>query len=107
MILVDVSDPTDPVQVGSLYVPGDESQGPVSAAIAGGYTYLACYDGLRVVDVSAPSHPTEAGFYNTPSYASKVTVAKGYTYLANRDDGLFILQYVHSTCHLPLILRQE
>jgi hypothetical protein len=105
LIVVDVSDPTEPREAGSLVVPGLEAQGPRAVAAAGGYAHLACYDGLRVVDISDPAHPTEAGFYDTPSYPTKVAVAKGYTFLADGDDGLFILQYIRSTCHLPLVFN--
>ena len=53
-------------------------------AVAGGYAYVADGgSGLRVVDVSTPSNPTEVGFYDTPGGAEGVAVAAGYAYVAD------------------------
>jgi hypothetical protein len=62
-------------------------------AVAGGYAYVAdAWEGLRVVDVSTPSNPTEVGFYDTPGWgAAGVAVAGGYAYVADRNSGLRVV----------------
>jgi hypothetical protein len=77
--VVDVSSPANPTEVGFWDTPGYAND----VAVAGGYAYVADYDGgLRVVDVSTPSSPMEVGFYDTPRWAEDVAVAGGYAYVA-------------------------
>jgi uncharacterized protein YijF (DUF1287 family) len=74
--------------VGYIDTPG-LAQG---VAIAGGYAYIADGDsGLRVVDVSTPSHPTEVGFYDTPGSARDVAIAGNYAYVADDNSGLRVI----------------
>jgi len=55
--VVDVTDPTAPVEVGALeFEPATAATGIV---VAGQVAYLATQDGLRVVDVSNPTRPVE------------------------------------------------
>ena len=63
-------------------------------AVAGNYAYVAheYYSGLRIIDVSNPAAPTEAGFYDTPGLAWSVAVAGDYAYVADGDGGLIILR---------------
>ena len=60
----------------------------------GTYAYVAGGD-LFVVDVSDPAAPVEAAVYNTPGWATNVTVASGasgtYAYVADLDGGVRIL----------------
>jgi len=48
-------------------------------------------DGLRIIDVSDPSNPSEIGFYDTDDYAYGVFVTGSYAYMADRRDGLRII----------------
>jgi hypothetical protein len=83
--VVDVSNPTAPIEIGFYNTPGVAR----GVTVAGGYAYVADgYSGLRVVDVSDPAAPTEVGFYDTPGYAIEVTVAGDYAYVADHDEGL-------------------
>jgi len=66
LIPVDISDPTDPVALGFL-----EVAWPLSAFAAGqGYLYLSevFQDTLRVIDVSDPTAPFQAGYFTRPGY---------------------------------------
>lgn len=57
--IVDVSDPTDPVEVGEV-----ESLGTVSnVTVSGNYTYVVDNLGLRIIDTSNPNEPSESGIY--------------------------------------------
>jgi hypothetical protein len=75
--------------VGSYDAPGSA----YDVAVAGNFAYVAAVSaGLRIIDVSDPAAPFEAGFYDIPAYAEGVAVAGGYTYVADTDGGLFILR---------------
>lgn len=67
MAVLDVSNPAHPAdecQIGVFF-------GVVEGvALAGDYAYVA--DGsfdLRIINISDPASPAEAGFYDTPGYA--------------------------------------
>jgi hypothetical protein len=60
---------------------------------------------LRIIDVSVPSAPVEAGFYDSPGYAYGVAVTGSYAYVADGDDGLVILAFTPFMIHLPLVQR--
>jgi len=84
--VIDVSDPSTPVEVGFYDTP-DEARG---VAVAGGYAYIADL-GLRVVDVSTPAAPVEVGFYDTAVYAYGLAAAGGYAYVADLDTDLRVV----------------
>jgi hypothetical protein len=86
--VIDVSDPTAPVQVALVETPGEA----LGVAVSDGYAYVADGgSGLRVFDVSAPSAPIEVGSYDTPGTAWDVAVAGAYAYVADEEAGLEIL----------------
>ena len=71
LVILDVSDPADPVFVGQLYCQGTGE----GIDIAGNYTYLADGSaGLLIIDIADPSNPTLAGNYDTPFWAHDVFV---------------------------------
>jgi hypothetical protein len=81
LVVLDISDPSDPTMLGQTDIMGDVVQG---VAVAGGYAYVAAeYAGLQVVDVSDPSDPRLVGSCDTPSRARDVAVAAGYAYVAD------------------------
>jgi hypothetical protein len=47
---------------------------------------------LRIIDVSNPAAPSETGFFDTGENAYGVAVSGNYAYLADGDDGLYIIQ---------------
>ena len=81
LVVLDVADPAKPVVVGQTGVlPGVVQD----VAVAGDYAYVAAaYSGLRIVNVSNPAAPTEAGYCDTPGTAYGVAVAGNYAYVAD------------------------
>jgi hypothetical protein len=100
--IVDVSDPAAPFQTGVYVTPSPWASYDV--AVAGGYAYLAdssfwhgnCYGGaLRIVDVSNPTAPFEAGIFETPEcgrgvafHSAHSTGVPGLASLASERDGM-------------------
>jgi hypothetical protein len=83
--VVDVSDPTAPVQLGVIRTPVFA----VGVAVTGGLAYVADdgypHDttGLVVVDVSNPAAPVELGALPTPGYTHSVASSGGLAYLGS------------------------
>ena len=86
--VVDISDPANPVEVGSYDPPGSTLGSGVF--FSDPYVYLADGLGLLVLDVSDPTAPTEAGFYNSIGFAIKVELDGDYAFVAGREGGLNI-----------------
>lgn len=92
--IVDVSDPTNPVVIGSFnsytnptnisYFPTYATPFADTVVVAGNYAYVGDQQGgLDIFDVSAPSSPMLVGSYpvdNQP-YASSVAVSGNYAYI--------------------------
>ncbi|MBU0507717.1 carboxypeptidase regulatory-like domain-containing protein [bacterium] len=47
--------------------------------------------GLRIINISSPTAPTEVGFHNTPGYAYGVAVSGNYAYVADYEQGLRVV----------------
>lgn len=82
--IYDFNEPSSPVQLGRILVPG-----PIQGiAVQGDYAYLADWDdGLRVIDVSDPLNPIETGFLDTPGDALGITVVGELAYVADGYGG--------------------
>jgi hypothetical protein len=92
--VIDISDPTAPLEVGSCSTPGDAH----GVAVAGSYAYVADGSGgLRVIDVSDPSALAEVEYWDTPGRASRVAVAEGYVYLGDGGWGLLVFPEISHT----------
>jgi hypothetical protein len=92
IIVVDVSDLSNPTTVGGYDTPGMAH----SVAVTGTLAYVADgSQGVRVVDVSNPANPKEAGFYNTSGEAVGVIVVGQYVYVADGSQGLQALDIVN------------
>jgi len=87
-IVMDVTDPTHPTEVGHCYVTGLIRD----IYIVGDYAYVADGDsGLQIIDISTPSAPSLTGTYNTGgSAAHRVDVSGDYAYLVD-GSGLRII----------------
>jgi hypothetical protein len=84
--VIDISDPTAPILVGS-YLARWSAWG---VAVVGTIVYVADQSsGLHIFDVSNPAQPVELGVY--PIYAWDVTVAAPYAYVAARYQGVYVL----------------
>ena len=96
LLVVDVSDPTNPVEIGRL----DAAAVVTGVAVEGDLAYLTegryptyDFDGLRVIDVSNPAAPVELGSLPTPSPALDVQVMGGLAYVttAEAESGLRVI----------------
>ena len=83
--ILDISDPTDPVPIGSYPGPW-----PVTnIAALGNYLYVDNLQGIYIVDISSPSNPTSLSFYQLYS-TREAHIIDSYMYLA-AGEGLLIL----------------
>jgi len=90
--VVSVADSAHPALVGGGCILNGV---PNEACAVGNYVYTALSPlGLEVISVADPAHPVEAGYYaGFYGGAPGVTVAGGFTYLANGADGLKVYQF--------------
>ena len=89
LMVADVSDAALPQVVGGVVLPRMISD----VAVSGIYAYVVDDEnGLRVIDVSTPSSPSEVGSVSTPvGGAYGVAVGGGYAYVANQSKGLRVV----------------
>ena len=88
-VVVDVGDPKNPQKVGSL--PSGSGQA-FDVAIDGNYAYLLDgATGLRVIDISDPTHPSVVADLGNTGYVNGVAVQGKYAYVAEKYAGLQIL----------------
>lgn len=97
LLIVNVGDPSNPVQVGE-YRGYQSDEYDASIAVQDGYAYLACRSkGLVVLDVSEPDRPVRIGGYNTTGSAEAVQVFGRYACIADGDAGLVVLNVSNPT----------
>lgn len=108
MGIIDASNPAAPFEIGFTQIPTD-SGGRGGLQVDGNYAYVTGGDqGLTVVNIENPSDPKEAGSYYMSSVAQDVDVNSGYVYVANRENGLFILRFDDGTpepIFIPMVSR--
>ncbi len=81
LLIVDVSDPENPVFTGNYQTSGTAND----VCISGDYAYIAAgFSGLQIVNISNPGSPSLAGSYSTPDRALTVQVIGNYAYIADR-----------------------
>ncbi|MFC1765993.1 hypothetical protein ACFL6U_28440 [Planctomycetota bacterium] len=86
--ILDVSDPTSPLEIGFVDTPG-EAWG---VAVSGSITYVADGEnGLQVIDVDNPAIPKIIGDVDTPDFAHDVAVSGTTVYMADCESGLQII----------------
>ena len=89
--VIDVSDPSAPLEVGQCITGGAEST-TWGVELSGQYAYVAAtLDGLLVIDVQDPAHPAVLGSCDTPGTAFDVSVAGGYAYVAASSAGVRVV----------------
>ena len=94
LAVIDISDPTNCVDVGGYNTSG----WAYSVAVAGNYAYVADdAAGLQVIDVRDPAHCKRVGGYNTSGLARGVAVAGNYAYVADHDAGLQVIDVSNPT----------
>ena len=83
LVVIDVSDPEHPVEVGSLGAPIGEPRG---IAVSGDNVYVAGYfrelgGGIRVIDVGDPAHPAAMGFYRMDNTIFSIAAMSDFVYV--------------------------
>ena len=80
---------------GPLCCPPEELDTPGVAVGITPYDHYALvadlHKGLRIIDVSDPSHMIEVGFVDTPGESYEVAVSGSYAYVADGDSGLRVI----------------
>jgi len=88
--IFDVSNPANPVQVGSVAIRGNRSGGAIGVTVSGGYAFVVKGEnGMDVVDVRNPARPRVVGTYR--GYCADVAVSGNYAYVAAWNQGLSIV----------------
>ena len=109
LYIVDVSDPTEPVEVGSC----PTWMEPGRVTVDGKYAYITVSNGLWVGDVSNPADPVQVGLYDAPGGqdGTGVSVSGGYVLLTFAERGLYVFTTYDETwgtartIYLPVILE--
>jgi len=83
--IVDISDPTTPVEVGSYSPPYGEG-GCGTMAVAGKYVYTGGWPVLNIVDVTNPSAPVRVGRASGLYIPHGMTVDGAYAYIVDSTD---------------------
>lgn len=89
LAILNISQPSSPFEVGQkLLLPGMVKD----IALRGNYAYVAAGEaGLRIIDVSNPTAPSEVGFADTPWIATSIALAENFAYIADDWTGLRII----------------
>ena len=88
LLVLDITDPADPILVSSIATPG-VVQG---LAVTGNLTLVADgYKGLRVIDISDPTSPSEVGFFDTPYRANSVAAKDDLALVTDLFTGLRVI----------------
>jgi hypothetical protein len=85
--IVDISNPAAPQQQKTIDLPG---VAVINMALDGKILYAAASDGLYVIDISNVSAPVVAQRFPLRIWAG-ITVHRGYLYLPDRNNGLYII----------------
>jgi hypothetical protein len=106
-LVIDVSNPGGPHQLGSAFFPGTAN----GIAVVGDFVYVGSRQGLQVIDVSDPQSPRLVGWY--AKQCGEVVVSGGLAYTPGLDIFEFLGEgveetpnaEVHATKCLPTITR--
>ena len=89
---VNVSDPGNMTQSGSLSVQAAAPGTAFSTFVQGDKAYVAYgSEGLRILDVANPSNISELGHIDTPGDAREVVVKDNVAFVADRDEGVRVI----------------
>jgi hypothetical protein len=88
--LRNVSNPTNPIEIGFYDTPGNAQ----SLVLSGNYAYVG--DGssglLLIINITDPGNPKLAGEYDTPGFVWGIYIFNSHAYVANGPHGLRILR---------------
>lgn len=86
--IFDTSDPSKPVRVGKIILPGLV----YAIYVTDGLAYIATGEaGLQIVDTSDPAHLYVKSHFDTPGVAQDISITNGYAYIADGDGGVRII----------------
>ena len=88
LLVFGLDDPARPNEVGSLNVPDRITRILAQAS----YIYLLGESSLTIVDIADPASPREVGLYLFSEQTLDLVVAGDNVFIANKDNGLWILQ---------------
>ncbi|NPE08457.1 MAG: hypothetical protein GNW80_09285 [Asgard group archaeon] len=100
LVIIDVSDPTNPVKLASLFDGGSAMELVVKddlAFVADGP------DGLEIINVSDLAHPEEIYQYPVNTYSSDVEIKDDLLFVANWDYGLEIFNVTNPESPVKLV----
>ena len=87
LLILDVSNPSDPFEVGSHSTNGYAQ----AVAVNGNTVYIANRsEGVTIIDVSDPSRPVQIGVFDTPGSAHSITIHGGLVLISDQRGGLQI-----------------
>ncbi|MCX6033133.1 MAG: proprotein convertase P-domain-containing protein, partial [Chloroflexi bacterium] len=94
--VINVSDPVNPMLVGTYNTPGDARSVAVGQVANLPYAFVADGSwGLRVVDISTPTNPTDpktgGSFYDTSGSAYGVAISGTIAFIADGAPGLVVI----------------
>jgi len=89
--VIDISDPTNPVEVGHFNYIGYAHH----VYVSGSYAYVVTWqDGLKVIDISDPTNPVEVGHFDDGDYPESVYVSGSYAYVGYNGYNAEILKII-------------
>jgi hypothetical protein len=88
--IVNIGDPTSPVEVGRFDPLGPG--GAYKVVLRGNLAFVPwSSEGLKIVDISNPANPHLVGFVDTPTVAMDVAVRDDYAFVADATGGLRVI----------------
>ncbi|MFC2084884.1 LVIVD repeat-containing protein, partial [Bacteroidota bacterium] len=97
--IIDVSEPSNPTQIGFYYTGDKES----NIFVLDNYAYTIGASGdwstgyFRIIDISSRANPFEVGFYDLGEYANGIFVRDNYAYILLHHGGLKIIDISEPT----------
>lgn len=87
LVLVDISDPTNPRQTG-LYQNAPKTFNQGELAVDGGFAYCTALTGLVIVNIADPANPKLAKSVDLPGRTTDVVVQDGFAFIAAGPHGV-------------------
>ncbi len=88
--IIDISNPSNPTQVGSYETPGNAAD----VAVNGNHAFIADGSSVQIIDISNSSNPTYFGSFSSPNHGAfeAISVSGNHVYVSSYS-GLLILSY--------------
>ncbi|MEI7729783.1 MAG: hypothetical protein WCO56_09430 [Verrucomicrobiota bacterium] len=90
LVLVDITDPTQPRQVG-VYQHDKKTFNQGEVTVDGGFAYCTANNGLVLVNITDPANPTLARTVEIKGGITDVAVNDGFAFLAAKTNGVRVL----------------